>query len=66
MGKPTTWMAPPDCESAHCIEVRRNTLGSVVIRNNTEPMHMVIGKPEEFAAFLAAAKAGAYDFLLEQ
>jgi hypothetical protein len=57
------WTKPMDCESATCVEVCRNG-GVIGMRTTDFPDQGLVATPEEFAAFIAAAKAGFYDGLL--
>ena len=62
-----TWLRP--CDTGQCIEVSTDTAdlpdGYVAIRTSWRPDVVVVADRAEFAAFVAAARAGAYDDLCE-
>jgi len=54
------WQRPSECSDAACVEVRRMEVG-VQIRVSAEPIYVLRAKSEEWAAFVAAVKAGEFD-----
>jgi Domain of unknown function (DUF397) len=59
----TKWIKPADCESAHCVEVRRTSVNTFAIRNDNEPRYTAVFSPAEWRSFIASVKAGHYDDL---
>ena len=59
------------CDTGHCIEVGTFDSGSfryglIGLRTPTSPGASIVATVAEFAAFIAAAKAGQYDDLCEE
>jgi hypothetical protein len=52
------------CNTGHCLEVATDD-GNIAIRESVRPGTVVVTSRANFAAFIAAAKAGEYDDLCE-
>lgn len=62
------WLAPraQDCESSHCVEIAPGEdKGNFYLRSSTLPQFKVLLTGGELRAFIASAKAGHYDGLVE-
>lgn len=59
----TDWIRPQGGESATCLEVRRNGVGNVVMRQTEAVNHIVVVNAQEWQEFIHAVKAGFYDGL---
>ena len=60
----TVWQRPAGCESGACVEVDVNTddnPGLVFVRSSLRPHDEVFFDATEWAAFVAAVKAGQFD-----
>lgn len=59
------WLRSPLCESAACVEVALMSDGRVRIRDSKHPaQEPLLFDRDEWAAFLAGAKAGHFDGIL--
>lgn len=57
------WEKPWGCDSGTCVEVAAvgQIRPTVLVRNSRYPSNMVMFTPDEWAAFIQAAKNGQYD-----